>query len=64
MSDDAARLTVRQAFEATRYFLQAYWERGGRGSEDVAMLLSDLDADPAQWNDWLAAVSRVERQSG
>ena len=61
MSDETARLTVRQAFEATRYFLQAYWERGGRRSDDLAMLLGDLDFDPAQWSDWLAAVSKTEQ---
>ena len=63
MSDDNARLTVRHAFEATRYFLQAYWERGGQTSDDLAILLGSLDADPAQWSDWLAAVGRVENES-
>ena len=62
MSDEAAYLTVREAFEATRVFLEAYWVRGARGSDDLATQISDLDADPAQWSDWMEAVSRVKPQ--
>ena len=62
MIEKPASLTARQAFEAARHFLQAYWERGGRRSDDLAMLLGDLDADAAQWGDWIEAVSKVERQ--
>jgi hypothetical protein len=58
----------RTAFEAMRLFLEAYWERGGRSSDDLAALLGELDTsvwaddapgDPAQWTDWLEAVRRA-----
>jgi hypothetical protein len=63
-------LTEEQAFETMRYFLAAFWRRGGGDPEsDLAELLSwigrDVWADggtndPAQWHDWLAAVRAVE----
>jgi hypothetical protein len=58
------------AFDAMRAFLNAYWERGGKSSDDIAVLLGNLSrdiwtdggpGDPAQWADWLAAVSLVRR---
>jgi hypothetical protein len=58
------------AFDAMRAFLEAYWERGGRASDDIAVLLGMLDrsiwadggpGDPAQWRDWKAAICRVSR---
>ena len=52
------------------HFLKTYWERGGRGPRDVAVLLSDTSrniwadlgpGDPLpQWNDWLEAVEAVK----
>ena len=36
------RLTEFQAFDAMRSFLEAYWERGGKQSDDLAGLLGDL----------------------
>jgi hypothetical protein len=68
-SDETPRLSVRQGFDALRYFLQAYWERGLRSSDDIRLLLSALDCsmtqdggplDEAQWSDWLEAVAKVE----
>jgi hypothetical protein len=62
-------LTEKQAFEAMRCFLQAFWERGGSDPEsDLVDVLSwtgsDVWADggtqdPAQWEDWLSAVRSV-----
>jgi hypothetical protein len=62
-------LDERQAYDAMRFFLTAYWERGGRKDDDVAQLLrwTDREAvwadsqpfDPAMWNDWLEAVRRA-----
>ena len=62
-------LTEQEAFEAMRFFLAEFWKRGGSQSgSDVADLLSwtarDLwedgsTADPAQWDDWMAAVEAV-----
>ena len=46
-------------FEAMKLFLEAYWDRGGRTSNDVAVLLGSLDVDPAQRSDWTTAVSRA-----
>lgn len=57
-----------QAFDAMRLFLEAYWERGGKQSDDLATLLGNLDreiwansmpGDPAQWSDFRKAVSVV-----
>lgn len=54
-----------QAFDAMRAFLEAYWERGGQRSDDIAVLLSNLDRDAwengmpldiAQWDDFRRAV--------
>jgi hypothetical protein len=47
-------------------FLEAYWERGGSESEDIAVLMSGRSflpgrgtMDPAQWDGWLESVRRV-----
>jgi hypothetical protein len=67
--DNSPRLNVRQAFDAARHFLEAYWERGLRSSDDIRHLLSAMDGsmtrdgrpiDQAQWSDWLEAVEKVE----
>ena len=56
------------AFDAMKQFLEAFWERGRRESEDIALMLSFLSrdvlangmpADPAMWSDWRAAVDKV-----
>jgi hypothetical protein len=71
--DETPRLSVREAFDAARHFLEAYWERGQRSSEDIAVLLSSMNGemtrdgrpiDAAQWTDWLDAVRKVESESG
>jgi hypothetical protein len=56
-------LTAREAYEAMCRFLDAYWERGGKRSDDIAGLLGATAMHPdgrpldqAQWNDWLVAV--------
>ena len=57
-----------QAFDALRGFLEAYWERGGKQSEEIAALLGSLNRDrqgnhapldAAQWCDWRRAVEQV-----
>ena len=58
-------LTERQAFDAMRVFLEAFWLRGGADVEsELASLLSwtqiaadGITMDPAQWNDWRDAVT-------
>ena len=58
-------ITTEQAFAAMQSFLEAYWERGNRSEAEIAALLSSIQGgpgatrDPAQWNDWLAAVGKV-----
>ena len=59
-------LTEREAYEAMCEFLEAYWERGGKESDDLAVLLGSavLNADgrpldPAQWHDWIKAADKV-----
>ena len=61
-------LTALQAYDAMVGFLEAYWVRGGRTSGDIANLLSSVSrgiwadgepGDPAQWSDWLDAISRT-----
>jgi hypothetical protein len=56
------------AFDAMREFLEAYWERGGKASDDIAVLLGSLNRDVwanhmpldrAMWEDWREAVSAV-----
>jgi hypothetical protein len=66
-----AALDEKVAFEAMRHFLEAHWERGGRTSDDLAILLGELSTDlwadgmpgdPAQWQDWLNAIDRATGQ--
>jgi hypothetical protein len=58
------RLSELQAFDAMRAFIEAYWERGGKQSDDIAVLLGSLNRDngppldPAQWHDWLIVVAK------
>jgi hypothetical protein len=61
-------ISIVDAFDAMRHFLEAYWNRGGRESDDIAVLLGSLNRDegsetppldPAMWDDWLAAVART-----
>jgi hypothetical protein len=64
-------LTVQQAFQAMRYFLEQYNDR--EHSESLAQLIGWTDqgtwtdpettADPAQWFDWMAAVRRALTES-
>ena len=65
-------LDEKQAYEAMTSFLDAYWERGGRTSDDLAGLLGSLNtslladggpADPAMWDDWLIAVRAATGQT-
>jgi hypothetical protein len=60
-------LSDKEAFEAMRIFLDAFYERGGR-QDSLGYVLSAIGSflwadgcpnDPAQWDDWLAAVKQV-----
>ena len=70
--DDIPSLTAREAFDAMRYFLEAFWERGSRSSEGVGFPVERYGwsatrdggpIDSAQWSDWLDAVRKVEAQA-
>jgi hypothetical protein len=67
-----ARLSLPEAYLAMYYFVEAYWERGGRADGILTMLVHDLGpladptspdtletTDPAFWSDWVAAVKRA-----
>jgi hypothetical protein len=69
------RLTAKDAYLAMYYFVQAYWNRGGRRDGSVTLLLSALGPsadpqnpeamqtnDPAFWDDWLSAVKEARRE--
>ena len=67
-------LDALEAFDAMRVFLEAYWERGERSSEELRLLLSRLERDasirpdggtldPAQWDDW-KAIANVKQPEG
>lgn len=62
-----------EAFASMRLFLEAYWERGGKQSDDIAALLGNLDRDiwansmpldVAQWDDFRQAVDTVLGNGG
>lgn len=70
-NDETPRLSLREAFDAMRHFLEGYWERGLRSSNDIRLLLSAMDCsmandgrpiDIAQWSDWVAATDKVEAE--
>jgi hypothetical protein len=57
------QLTITEAFNAMREFLEGYYER--TSSDDVGSLLGDMrflddgnTADSAAWNDWIDAVNK------
>jgi hypothetical protein len=55
-------ITVIEAFDAMRIFLAAVWQRQGKASEDLALIMGAArladgsPVDPAIWHDWLMAV--------
>ena len=65
-------LSPEQAFRAMFFFLKEYYDRTG-GTSELSAVLSDiqlnradsLPADPAAWDDWLAAIDAVlEERAG
>jgi hypothetical protein len=70
MPDDANVLSVHAAYRAMFHFIDAFWERGDKRSEDLACLLSwmninraaDESMDPAQWHDFLDAVAKTRAE--
>mgnify|MGYP000205072832 CR=1 FL=1 len=65
-SEEHARLSPEEAYAAMYAFLDAYWERGGRSAEELAILLGGMailpdgsPADPALWAEWIDAIRAV-----
>ena len=68
-------ISVNDAYLAMYRFVDAYWERGGRGDGSVTLLRHALGpsadphdqtaiqtSDPASWGDWLAAVKAAKAE--
>ena len=68
-------ISVHDAYLALYYFINAYWERGGRRDGNVTLLAHAVGPlersegtgavetnDPAMWRDWLAAVETARSQ--
>lgn len=65
------QISVLEGYDAMFAFLEAYWERGMRSSDELAGMLGSLNRegggmfaagpplDIALWHDWLAAVAKV-----
>jgi hypothetical protein len=68
---DLGSLSPIEGFDAMQIFLEAYWKRGGKSSDDIAILLGTISRnnaddlppiDIAQWDDWLSAVKKVKQE--
>ena len=69
--DATETITVADGYRAMFAFLEAYWERGGRIDESIAVLLGSMNfsetagpefpLDKAQWSDWLEAVKATRQ---
>ncbi len=67
-----AMISVREAYLALYYFVDAYFVRGGRRGDELAMLRADIGPreragqvetnDPAFWDDWLDAIRTARTQ--
>ena len=66
-SDDT--ITLAEAYDAMRIFVEAVWRRLDKPQEEIAFLLAGLTwadgapVDPAMWQDWLAAVQSVKEET-
>ncbi|MBR1168981.1 hypothetical protein ACNJYD_23425 [Bradyrhizobium sp. DASA03005] len=54
-------ITLIEAYDAMRIFVETVWRRMDKPQEEIALLLAGLKwvdgspVDPAMWQDWLAA---------
>jgi hypothetical protein len=59
-------ITLAEAYDAMRLFLETVWRRLDKPQEEIAFLLAGLKwadgspVDPAMWQDWLAAAQSVK----
>jgi hypothetical protein len=62
-------ITLVEAYDAMRIFVEAVWRRLDRPREEIAFLLAGLKwvdgapVDPAMWQDWLAAAQSVKHET-
>jgi hypothetical protein len=62
-------LTLVEAYDAMRIFVETVWRRLDKPQEEIAFLLAGLKwadgapVDPAMWQDWLAAVQSVTEET-
>ncbi|WP_050625914.1 hypothetical protein [Bradyrhizobium viridifuturi] len=62
-------ITLVEAYDTMRIFVEAVWRRVDRPQEEVAFLLAGLKwadgapVDPAMWQDWVAAVHSVTKEA-
>jgi hypothetical protein len=62
-------ITLVEAYDAMRIFVEAVWRRLDRPQEEIAFLLAGLKwadgspIDPAMWQDWLAAAQNVKEET-
>jgi hypothetical protein len=60
----ADTLTVREAFDALRVFLELCWRGEGRPVDEIAFILGGSKwadgspVDPTLWEDWLVAIGK------
>lgn len=62
-------ITVIEAYDAMRIFVETVWRRLDKPQEEIAFLLAGLKwadgspVDPAVWQDWLAAAQSVKEET-
>ena len=62
-------ITLIEAYDAMRIFVEAVWRRLDRPQEEIAFLLAGMKwvdgapVDPAMWQDWLAAAQSVKEDA-
>jgi hypothetical protein len=62
-------ITLAEAYDAMRIFLEIVWRRLDKPQGEIAFLLAGLKwadgspVDPATWQDWLAAAQSVTEET-
>jgi hypothetical protein len=69
--DAETTITAAEGYRAMFAFLEAYWERGLKSSDDIAVMLGSMNyadengtprpLDIAQWHDWLDTVKAIRQ---
>jgi len=61
-------ITLAEAYDAMRIFLDSVWRRLEKPQEEIAFLLAGLrwadgtPVDPTMWQDWLAAAQSAKEE--